>query len=187
MVRRDQSALARALRAVFPPELVQVEWRALAGEEALYSPRVDIAIGPFAVDTRHEREYDRMARDNQRLLNRLHLSFAQNVRQLDSSDNIPDLVTMCERNPNARCFLAIEIEASGSRKHIMGGAINAAALGRLGLSLACSKENLQVLLRMRRYMRFLADAGKNAFDTANLMVLTIEQFADALGISLDGV
>ena len=66
----------------------------------------------------------------------------------------------------------------------MGGAINAAALGRVGISVACSQPELNKLLKMRRYLRFLADVGKNTFNTTNLLVVTREQMANALGVNM---
>jgi hypothetical protein len=187
-VRSDQSQLADGLRPLFPPDAVRIEWSALSGEAGVYSPRVDIAVGPFAIgSTRCGSEYDALCLKHGSTLEKLHESFTENVDALDSTDRIPALEAICGRNLNARCFLAIEIEGSGSRKHIMGGAVNAAALGRVGLSVACSEENLQVLLRMRRYLRFLSDREKNSFDTSNLMILTTSQLAAALGIELNGV
>jgi hypothetical protein len=186
-VRADQRILAGALRERFPAIQVTSEWAALADEPALYSPRVDIAVGPFAIDTRLEDDYDTLVHVHRAFLGQLHASFEHNVRSFNIDDRIPDLAFTCSLNRNARCFLAIEIEGSGSRKHTMGGAINAAALGRVGVSAACSSAELKKLLKMRRYLRFLASVGKNTFDTTNLLVVTTQQLAEALGADLAGV
>ena len=164
--------------------MVTPEWRALATEHGVYSPRVDIAVGPFAVEQRHEEDYDGLARQHREFLVQLHGSFAENVRTLHIDDVVPDIEDVCSLNRNARCFLAVEVEGSGSRKHTMGGAINAAALGRVGISVGCSQVELRKLLKMRRYLRFLADVGKNTFNTTNLLVLTREQMANALGTNI---
>jgi len=184
LVRLDQQILARGLQDRFGNVPVTTEWRALAGELDTYSPRVDIAVGPFAIDTGHETEYDMLGHSHRDFLLQLHTAFIQNARNLDALANCPSLEVSCNRNRNARCFLAVEVEASGSRKHTMGGAINAAALGRLGVSVACSPPELKKLLKMRRYLQFLASVGKNTFDTTNLLVVTREQMAAALGVEL---
>jgi hypothetical protein len=179
--------LEHALQKTFAGVPVTSERAALTTERDVYSPRVDIAVGPFAIDTTHETDYDQLVCTHTHFLAQLHVSFVQNVQSLDAADMIPDLASVCSLNRNARCFLAIEIEASGSRKHTMGGAINAAALGRVGVSTACSPAELKKLLKMRRYLLFLKGVGKNTFDTTNLLVVTREQLADALGVSLADV
>lgn len=183
-MREDQRSLAEGLRRRFGPTSVMPEWRALATEPGLYSPRVDIAVGPFATDRRFVREYDDLAHRHRALLVELHSVFAGNVRTADVNDLVSGIDDVCGSNQNARCFLAIEVEGSGSRKHTMGGAINAAALGRVGISVACSPSELNKLLKMRRYLRFLADVGKNTFNTTNLLVVTREQLASALGTDI---
>jgi hypothetical protein len=181
-VPANEAALAQALQAAFPDVQVRPQWAALSGETAVYSPRVDVAVGPFALGTaRYEDAYAQLAVDHRRLLSRLHAAFSNNALEIDSVASVPSLDEMSARNPNARCFLAIEVDCSGSRKHLMGGAINAAALGRLGLSVAGSPDLLRALLKMRRYLLFLASVGKNTFDPGNLMVVTMAQFMDALG------
>ena len=69
----------------------------------------------------------------------------------------------------------------------MGGALNAAALGRVGVSVACSPPELMKLLKMRRYLLFLASVGKNTLDITNLLVVTREQIARSLDVDLIGV
>ena len=132
-------------------------------------------------------EYDELGHRHWNFLLELHAAFAENVRGFEDADGVHDLGTVCNRNRNARCFLAVEVEGSGSRKHTMGGAINAAALGRVGISVACSASEFKKLLKMRRYLLFLAAVGKNTFDTTNLIVVTREQLGQALRVDLAGV
>jgi hypothetical protein len=178
-----QDLLTAALRREFPDSPVSSEWAALRDEPATYSPRVDIAVGPYAIDRRYVHEYNALGRNHQLFLRNVHAEFSQNVVSLDANDFVPPLDEVCSLNGNARCFLAIEIDNSGSRKHLMGGAINAAALGRVGLSVACNPDVLKALLKTRRYLRFLAGVGKNTFDTGNLMIVTVEQLEEALRVS----
>jgi hypothetical protein len=177
-----QEILTEALRREFPESPVSPEWAALRDELATYSPRVDIAVGPYAIDRRYGYEYDGLGQHHQRFLRKVHEAFSENVLSLDANDLIPPLNEICALNSNARCFLAIEIDNSGSRKHLMGGMVNAAALGRVGLSVAGKPGLLKALLKTRRYLRFLASVGKNTFDTRNRMIVTVEQLEEALGV-----
>ncbi len=180
MAMTSQEILAEALQREFPDCPVSSEWAALRDELATYSPRVDIAVGPYAFDRRCVDEYDELRRGHQRFLRDVYAAFSQNVVSLEPTDFVPPLDEVCSLNSNARCFLAVEIDNSGSRKHLMGGAINAAALGRVGLSVAGNPEKLKALLKTRRYLRFLAGVGKNTFNTANLMIVTVGQLEEAL-------
>ena len=177
-----QNELVRGLAALFTTAPVQKEWAALSGEAGRYSPRLDVAVGPFAFGSvRHGEEFDRMSQERRGFLEQLHAAHSRNVSQLDPEDRGTPLDVACRKNPNARCFLAIEVEWSGSRKHLLGGAVNAAALGRLGLSVAGDEDLLRALLKMRRYLLFLGGVGKNSFDPSNLMVLSAKQLSEALG------
>jgi len=84
------------------------------------------------------------------------------------------------RNQNARCLIAIEIENEVSRKHLMGGAINAAALGRIGIAVAWTDGKLRAFTNMKRYLDYLASVHKNTFDTANLVILSTDQLIQAI-------
>jgi hypothetical protein len=83
-------------------------------------------------------------------------------------------------NWNARCFIAIDIENQSSRKHLMGSAINAGALGRIGVAVGWDQQKVNQFVRMRRYLRLLSSLGKNSFSTANLLVLHREQLVEAV-------
>ncbi len=180
-VRSFQAQLADVLGDLFGPDQVAREWTSLRGEDGVYTPRLDVAVGPFATGaTRHESSYDALASAHRSLIERLYECHCQNVRGLCPGDHLPSLSTILSRNPNARCFMAIEIENECSRKHILGGLVNAAALGRIGIVVAWTPEKLRAVLKMRRYLLFLASVGKNTFDPANLLVLWREQVARAL-------
>jgi hypothetical protein len=182
-----QARLAAILRAIFGGDLVAVEWTSFRGEGARYSPRVDVAVGPFATGSaRLESTFNSMVMAQSVLLRRLHACHEINVRNQFASDTVGDLESIALRNPNARCFMAIEIEKSGSRKHIMGGAINAAALGRLGMSVAWTEERLRALVKMRRYLLHLASVGKNSFDPTNLLILSRSQLEEIFEIAASG-
>ena len=62
----------------------------------------------------------------------------------------------------------------------MGGAINAAALGRLGIAVGWTREKVKAFVKLRSYLLFLASVGKNTFHPYNLLVLSKEQVLDAV-------
>lgn len=179
-VREYQTQLKEKLSAVFPALPVEIEWAAMTDERALYSPRLDAAVGPFATQRIFIDEYDQLVREFEPLLNNLFEVHRSNLREHGQPDNHFDFERLCTRNLNARCFLAFEIENAVSRKHLMGGAINAAALGRIGLAVAWNREKLRAFVRMRSYLLFLAEVGKNTFDPSNLLLLSKEQVMEAL-------
>ncbi|MBI5006203.1 MAG: hypothetical protein HZB95_03660 [Nitrosomonadales bacterium] len=179
-MREYQTQLEEKLTAVFPALPVEIEWAAMTDERGLYSPRLDAAVGPFATNNICIDEYDQLVREFEPLLNNLFDVHRANLRAHGQPDNHFDFERMCTRNRNARCFLAVEIENAVSRKHLMGGAINAAALGRIGLAVAWNQEKLRAFVRMRSYLLFLAEVGKNTFDPSNLLILSKQQVMEAL-------
>ncbi|WP_139799034.1 hypothetical protein [Andreprevotia lacus] len=176
--------LKEKLSLIFQPDEVEIEWAAMADERTLYSPRLDTAVGPFATHKIYIDEYDQLIRAHQPLLLQLFNMHRANLRAHNQPDDHFDFERLCTRNLNARCFLAFEIENNVSRKHLMGGAINAAALGRIGLAIAWNQEKLRAFIRMRSYLLFLAQVGKNTFDPSNLLILSKEQVMEAINANL---
>jgi len=180
-VRAFQAELAASLAGLFGNDQVIKEWRSLSGEDAVYSPRIDVAVGPFATGAvQHAVDFDILLASHMPLIDRLIAHHIDNVKRMRSSDSLPSLEGITSRNPNARCFLAIEIENRCSRKHILGGLVNAAALGKIGIVVPWTPERLRAVLKMRRYLFFLASVGKNTFDPTNLLVLERNQVEQAL-------
>ncbi|PKG24375.1 hypothetical protein [Niallia nealsonii] len=185
-----QEYLKEKLKLLFPNTDVRTEWNAMRDERALniYSPRVDVAVGPFATHQRHEFEYNEMFRIDsirnfvERLItyNRDNLYLYGDFVEAATYDNA------IYQNLNARCFMAIEIENEVSRKHLMGGAINASALGRLGVVIPWTDDKLKAFVRLVRYLHYLKEADKNTFNTTNLLIVTKEQIHTALADIIRG-
>ena len=106
----------------------------------------------------------------------------QNVESLSWENCQTSFDGLCYKNKTARCFLAIEIEDKVSRKHLIGSAINAMALGRLGIVVACTSDKLKTFVRQRRYLWFLSRATN--LDTDNLLILNREQFVNSFNLKL---
>ena len=161
-----------------PEPNVQKEWPAFPRDKR-YSPRIDIAVGPFAVENNYTLEYDRLCLETRNFLDLCFNVFENNIR--DFKPGISGFEYNYKTfNKNARCFIAIEIEKTGTRKHRLGDIVNASSLGRIGLIIAWDASVLKSFLRIIEYFNFLEDVGKNTFITKNIAVIEREQFRDIL-------
>jgi hypothetical protein len=157
---------------------VVMQWQPFLGEgRAIYAPVVDVAVGPFAIRGRYIDEYAKLLDDTRGFVERL---IAKHNENLDGQEKPTDFETIKYFNQNARCLLCVEIEESGSRKHCLGNLVNASALGRIGILVARNIEMLNVFVRQRAYLHFLADVEKNTFKTENTLVLSAEQLDECL-------
>jgi hypothetical protein len=184
-VREFRSRLKKMLSLVFPFAPVEVEWAALRDEHGIFSPRIDAAVGPFAMPMSLGGDHDRMIRKYRPLLKKLYEAHRANLSAYASTGDGIDFEALCAFNPGAQCFLAFEIENAASRKHLMGGALNAAALGRIGLYVTMGPERLRTLVRMRGYLGILAKTSRNVPDPSNLLLLSGDQLMAAMNAFLD--
>lgn len=181
-----QNEIAEKLNKIYGD--VKTEWRSMTGEDALYSPRLDIAVGPFATipSVSLTSDYDKLMESKQSkyFIEKILEHHNLNVREFDEYDIGQNFKDLKELNRNSRCLMAIEIENQVSRKHLMGGAINAAALGRVGIVVPWSDEKLKAFLKLRKYLQYLFRAEKSTFQTANLLILTRDQLSEAVEDSI---
>jgi hypothetical protein len=100
----------------------RTEWGTVLGSLGCYSPRLDVAAGPFASDNlRCGHEYDVLQETHSNFLEELIRHHSTNVPIGPLNSRTSTLEDFRLANPNARCFLAIEIENKVSRKHLLGG------------------------------------------------------------------
>jgi len=157
---------------------VEVQWYPFRGQgRHIYAPVVDIAVGPFAIERRYEAQYTELLEQTRDFIERLIEKHNQNVEEAEERTSFEHILHF---NDNPRCLLCIEIEDTGSRKHLLGDLVNASALGRIGLLIARSERAFKSFLRQRVYLHYLANVGKNTFRTDNALVLTAEQFDECL-------
>jgi hypothetical protein len=165
------------------------EWRSKMGQ-GLYAPRVDVAVGPFAIAAgeHREQEHSHLLYQNIALFRQLtafHLEnlnvitqeTAQHDREVQINEKMDKLL---QTNQNARCFLAIEIENKVSRKHLMGGAVNGSVLGKIGIAVGFTDKMHRCFLNLYRYFDFCRQVEKPTFNSANLLIVSKEQLMDAL-------
>lgn len=147
------------------------EWCAFNAPSRPYSPRLDAAVGPFAYErARLTTEYLRLVEQHRSFLERLWESHVRNLARYGSEEAFGFDMAI-NSNPNARCFLAIEIENRVSRKHLMGGALNAAALGHVGIVVGWTEDKVKALVQLRRYLHFLSEVQKPSMPVDNLVIL----------------
>lgn len=155
------------------------EWASFRGRRFQYSPQVDIAVGPFSLVPGESLsdEYDQLLENHEKFFREIYNFHIENC---SNEIPIPDFYSLRKKNQNARCLLAIEIENSTGRKHIMGSIVNAASLGRVGIGIAYKESVKRTFIRIMNYLGFLKRVGKNTYDTTNFLVVTKEQIAEIL-------
>jgi hypothetical protein len=158
-----------------------------------YSPLIDVTVGPFS-EVRGVslwRDYDRCVNFSRNLINDLVGQFRNNYQDFGQGYFGPQervlpngyedfLSSSRDVNWNARCFLAIEVEDSGSRKHLLGDMINASISGRIGVLVGYNEDKHQAFLRHLEYLAYTVRAGKIKFSSRNILVLKPDQLEKAL-------
>jgi hypothetical protein len=96
------------------------EWPAFSGLNYQYSPRVDIAVGPYSIvpGQNQTEEYNRILSNEgiKQLLRNAYDMHVQNIgAEWLNEISIPDFDYLTMKNQNARCFLAIEIENTSTK------------------------------------------------------------------------
>lgn len=183
--REYQDSIYPLLRRKLGGLVIEDEWTAFRGFNNHYSPRVDIAVGPFSTEPGQNqiREYNRLVQQHNinSFLRGLYDLHVENIgAEVLNEILIPDFNNMLTKNQNARCFLAIEIENENSKKHILGSLINAASLGRVGIGIAYSVKTFRTFIRILNYLGFLKRVEKNTYDTTNFLIITKEQMTGLL-------
>lgn len=180
-IQHFQAALAPRLSAIHGGVETKPEWAAMAGQVGLYSPRLDIAVGPFATgDLNYINEFEELLHKYREFVHHLYQQSNENLDKFGEAAEKFEFDDVVHWNANSRCYLAFEIENKVSRKHLMGGAINAAALGRVGIAVGWTEEKVRAFVKLRTYLLYLASVGKNTFHPKNLLVLSREQLASAV-------
>jgi len=185
-VHEYQNLVTSGLKMIYPSVTVVTEWNSMREESGLYNPRLDIAVGPFATREPCAERYDDLMEISRKFVLSLLDIHLRNIREFDNPSYQLSYFDLKQKNYNARCLLAIEIENRVSRKHLMGGAVNASALGRIGMLVAWTPEKLKAAIKLKRYLEFLGSVGKNTFNTTNLLILDRNQLLWAVQSSSVG-
>jgi len=140
----------------------------------LYSPRLDICVSPLNIDlgTDGREAINRTAEKNKRFIYEL---FKKSHRHEEDFQHF-----FHNGNNNPRCFLAIEIEKSGSRKHMLGDIINAAYLGKYGMVIAIGQKKYMHFVKILEYLRFCVTVGKARERFSNILLFESQDYLRVL-------
>jgi len=171
-----QNKLIIDFRSIFGNDMVEKEWDSVKfdghydNHKRVYAPRHDIAIGPF----NSYPDLD-IGRDNTKRM-QSHPFTKRLIR-----DVLQNRGTLKKTwNSFSRCYLAIEIEFTGSSKHILGSLINASVSGSIGIVIN-NKRNSTKLDRMWRYLKRLEGLGRMKIYTLNnLIIFDDDEFLELL-------
>lgn len=166
-----RKVLFRKLKKLFYTEIVKTKWPATKDSQdafkqgIIYSPETDIAIGPFNID-------GEISANNKRINQAKELwdNALIKMNQISEKPYNPDHL-----NPNPRCFIAIEVGGSGSRKHLLGDIFNAATLGKIGIAVGTNNKQTEAYKRIYRYIDFAKSVGKTKENFENLMIINGEK------------
>jgi len=158
-----------------------------------YSPRIDISVGPFSEirGVSLWNEYDDLVVFSKVLVNDLLQQFKINYEKFGkgffdiNERTIPKdyrsfLSNHKDVNWNARCFMAIEVENKGSKKHLLGDILNVSISGRIGIVIGYNNNTFNSFLRQLEYLAYTIEAKKLKFNSRNVIILKPEQFEDIL-------
>lgn len=153
-----QGLLKGRLEQLFPDLEIEEEWISFKKKEYKhYSPKVDLAFGPFSVTANRTQRvaYNQLVSEPiiKKFLDEMYQFHIQNMREeLYSNEyQVPDIYDVLHKNENARCFIALEIENKNSKKHMMGSIVNAASLGRIGIGVAYCDTAFKTMARVLHY------------------------------------
>jgi hypothetical protein len=177
---RYSGSITRELSRIYPREEIKTEWISFKDEIERYSPRLDVAVGPFATNNIYGDRYDTLMKQTEAFISRLIEIHNNNLAEYNDTSYSASFEKLKITNNNARCLYAIEIENRVSRKQLMGSIVNVTALGRIGIIIGWRPEVYRMAFRAKRYVQFLNEVKKNAFSTDNLLIFTRLQLLRAL-------
>ena len=159
-----QKRISEKLGLIFGEEQVKNEWSVTKGAtdgwqygNGCYAPRVDVGVGPFNVNS------------------------GKLIGQIGEETH-PLIIKIKEKvrggfveNHNPRCLLAIEVEFSGSSKHVIGDFANASLLGHVGVVVSSNK-NFPKIERVLNYIHYVTNVGKADGLFANVALYSEGEF-----------
>lgn len=155
-----QDFVVQKLKHIFGEEAVEEEWDVAKGSmddysRELYCPRIDVALRPF--NTSRDIENDNKII---RIAIKTHKKFIETlVRNSETPvGSVKEFLTYTNKNP--RCFMAIEIEKSGTRKHLLGDIANASIIGAIGVVIPLDDSRLNGFKAIRKYLNFATSVRK---------------------------
>lgn len=175
-----QADVVEKLKIIFGEDNVKNEWNVAKDSQDdygrhLYCPRIDVAVGPFNIS-------GEITRDNQRIIEVIEQHNVFIRKLVDNSEtfvgNADDF--LASRNKNPRCFLTIELEKSGSRKHLLGDIANASIIGAFGVVVGMNEDKLDAFKKIKKYIHFATQVDKLPKTFNNVIVLSRAKFMEII-------
>jgi len=138
--------------------------------QILYAPRLDVAISPFMINYVNDEE-----------IRRLENAFEANKQLIEKIKEERVTFEKFEYNRNPRCLIAVEIEATGSRKHHLGDIANASILGKIGLIVPMNEKSYRIFHRIMKYLEFAQKNNKTSNNIfKNIVLITSDELVRLL-------
>ena len=176
--REYQKRLISDLPRIFPHEKVEIEWDSvkydphISNHKDVYAPRIDIAVGPFNDYFELDVGTDKTKR----------MQYHPFTKKLIQNKLERGLTLRRLWNSYSRCFAAIEIEFSGTSKHILGSMINASVTGSVGIIIT-NKTKYEVTNRIFNYFLRLESLERMKLNTlGNIFIFEEEEFLTFLSV-----
>ena len=175
-----QESACKSLSRIFGEDNVRKEWDVAKNSQddftrELYCPRLDIAVGPFNIDGNVNWNIEEMER-----VVHIRRSFIKRLLNHSETPHIEIEEFLSNKNQNPRCFLAIEIENSGSSKHMLGDVANVSILGSIGIIVPFNDKKLSLCKRIKQYVGFATEVGKTNVVFKNVLILNKANFWKAI-------
>ena len=175
-VKNYQELVCSSLARFFGANNVEKEWNSAKDSHddytrELYSPRLDIAVRPFNTDGNIDYNNEKIDRNINVHRDFLKKLWRNSELRVGSFHNF-----IRDKNKNPRCLLAIEIENSGSSKHMLGNVANVSILGSIGIVIPFNDEKLSLCKRIKKYVIFATEVEKIKAVFKNVLIIKKENF-----------
>jgi len=184
-VRDFQELVYSSLKRIFGEKNAKKEWNVAKNStddfiRKLYCPRLDLAVGPFNISrkiTYNNTEIEKAITYYRSFIDKMFNNSEQRDGNFDEFLN--------KRNINPRCFLAIEIEKSGTSKHMLGNITNVSIIGSIGVVIPFNDRQLSNCKRIKEYVDFATEVKKIKAIFENILVIDKENFLKVLTMELN--
>lgn len=179
-IKQYQKEVFSSLKQIFGDDNVKKEWDAAKNSKddytrELYCPHLDLAVGPFNIRRNvHE--------DNMNISNALDASKNYMKRLWRASELKASTFDQFieNKNKNPRCMLSVEIENSGSSKHMLGNIANVSVLGSIGVVIPFNDKKSPLCKRIKKYVAFATEVEKIKDVFKNVLIINKDNFCGRL-------
>ena len=135
----------------------------------IYSPIIDLTVGPLAINDSRAREYSHLVN--------VHKEFFGIIKKRSVNKNEFNYY----RNPNPRCFIGIEVEdtTQNKAKYIEGSICNLYILAKVGILVTLQSKT--TIRRIYKYLQYSKDRRKTPeYLFKNVALMTKKDLDSAL-------